>query len=101
MYTGLSDSFGSQWERRFSTGALKNTATQEPGVVTRSHELPTAQDPWTKRRILGIGTTRMSGGPIFRVCYFGCLKLKGVSKSVQVLFDGIEAIFVLTLIILK
>ena len=34
-----------------------------------------------------------------RVCYFGCLK--GVPKSVQVLFNGIEALMVLTLIILK
>ena len=31
--------------------------------------------------------------------YFGCLK--GVSKSVQVLFNGIEAFLVLTLMILK
>ena len=32
-------------------------------------------------------------------CYFGCLK--GDSKSVQILSHGIEAILVLTLIILK
>ena len=36
---------------------------------------------------------------LFRACYFGCLK--GFSKSVQVLFNGIEAVLVLTLIILK
>ena len=33
------------------------------------------------------------------VCYFGCLK--GASKSVQVLFSGIEMAMVLTLIVLK
>ena len=33
------------------------------------------------------------------LCYSGCLK--GVSKPVQVLLDGIEAVLVLTLIILK
>ena len=29
-----------------------------------------------------------------RICYFGCLE--GVSKSVQVLFNGMEAAMVLT-----
>ena len=32
-----------------------------------------------------------------RVCHFGCLK--GVSRSVQVLLYGIEAVMVLTLMI--
>ena len=36
---------------------------------------------------------------IIRVCHFGCLK-EG-SKSVQVLFHGIEAVMVLTSMILK
>ena len=35
----------------------------------------------------------------FRVCYFACLN--GVSKSVQVLYKGTEAVMVLTLTILK
>ena len=34
-----------------------------------------------------------------RVCYFGCLK--GVSKSVQVLFNGTDAVLVRTVLILK
>ena len=34
-----------------------------------------------------------------RVCYLACLK--GVSMSFQVLFNGIEAVMVLTLIFLK
>ena len=33
------------------------------------------------------------------ICYLGCLK--GVSKSVQVLFNGIEAVMLLILIIPK
>ena len=35
----------------------------------------------------------------YRACYFGCFK--GISKSVQVLLDGIDAIVLLTLITLK
>ena len=38
-------------------------------------------------------------GPYFRVCCFSCSK--GRSKSVQVLFTGIEAVMVLTFVILK
>ena len=38
--------------------------------------------------------------PLFsRVYYFGCFKV--LSKSVQVLFNGIDAVLVLTLIFLK
>ena len=36
---------------------------------------------------------------LIRVCHFGCLK--GVAKPVQVLFNGIEAVVVLTFMILK
>ena len=35
------------------------------------------------------------------VCYVGCFIVKGVSESVQVLLHGIEAVLVLTLILLK
>ena len=35
----------------------------------------------------------------FLHCYLGCLK--GVSDSVEVLFNGIEAVLALTLILLK
>ena len=41
----------------------------------------------------------LSGHQYYRVCCFGCLK--DVSKSVQVLFNGIEALMVLTLTILR
>ena len=37
--------------------------------------------------------------PLYRDCYVGCLK--GISKSLQVPFHGMEAVLVLTLIILK
>ena len=37
--------------------------------------------------------------PFVKFCYFGCLK--SASKSVQVLFSGMEVVMVLTLIILK
>ena len=51
--------------------------------------------PGGKRRSATLVFWRSLG----RVCYFGCLQ-RG-SKSVHVLFHGIEAVMVLTLILLK
>ena len=42
---------------------------------------------------------KMDQASIIRACYFCCLK--GISKSAQVLFDGIEAVVILTSIILR
>ena len=42
------------------------------------------------------GVVKLQQGLLFRL-----FNLKGVSKSVQVLFDGIEAAMVMTLMILK
>ena len=49
--------------------------------------------PASDRRLLGCADDFMGLGSS-RICYFGCLK--GVSKSVPVLFNCIEAVMVLT-----
>ena len=64
---------------------------------------------WELTANLELGIIFLNSGCLFRlsvaigaenrVCYFDCLK--GSSKLVQVLFNGIEAVLVLTLIILK
>ena len=52
-----------------------------------------------EKRSAGFESLRMQDVRLCRVCYFG--SLKGVSKSVQVLYSGIEAVLVLLSIILN
>ena len=79
---------------------LSRPSSQNAGVTTAPSRLTLRVNRLGRGALWESTANSLDDRAIFgRARYFGCLK--GGSKSVQVLFDGIEAVMVLTLMILK